>query len=296
MSRQHIRKRNLGSFPFLSVVFSVTLSLLVIGIFGLLMLLASSLTSLIQQNIELQVYLNKQIRNSEISRIQRTLGVKEYVLNTEDSPGVRLITEEEAARQFISDTGEDFTSFLGDNPLRDLFTVKIAPAYQSPDSLQLVAADIESLGGVYEVSYVESLVKSINDNLTKIGAILLGVAIILLLVVVILINNTIKLALFSQRFLIRSMQLVGATGSFIKAPFLRRSIVYGLGSGLVASGAIYGILFWLNQQMEDLQQLQSQEKLLLLFAGIIIIGVAVTYISTYFAVKKYLKTSLDELY
>ncbi len=296
MRDQNVRKRKLGSFPFVSVIFSVTLSLLVMGIFGLLLVLTNSLTNFIQNNVEIQVYLDKQVRNSEISRLQRTLGTKPYVRVEQDNTGVMLITQEEAARQFVSDTGEDFTAFLGDNPLRDLFTVKIHPDYQSSDSLRIIRTEIESMNGVYEVNYVESLVESINENLTKIGFILLGLAFVFLLVVVVLINNTIKLALFSQRFLIRSMQLVGATGGFIRKPFLSRSVIYGVVSGIISCGLIYLFVVWLNQQLEDLSQLHSMQQFIILFGSIMVIGVMVTFSSTYFAVKKYLRTSLDELY
>ncbi len=266
------------------------------GLFGLLLLLTNALTTFIQESVEIQVYLDKPIRSSEVSRIQRTIGSKSYILNNTDIQSIVHISEDEAARQFISDTGEDFTQFLGDNPLRDLLIVKVNPAYQSLDSLNVIKSEIESIGGVYEVSFVESLIESINKNLAKIGVFLIGFSVILLLVVVVLINNTIKLALFSQRFLIRSMQLVGATGSFIRRPFLRRATLYGFGSGLLASAFLYGILSYANRQIEDLASLQSIDRLLILFGILIIVGMTVTYSSTYFAVKRYLKTSLDELY
>lgn len=296
MADKKIRKRKLGSYPFISVIFSVTLSLLVIGVFGLLFMMTNSLTTIIQENVEIQVYLNKEIRNSEITRIQRTIVSKDFVNNNENIPGIDLITEEEAARQFMEDTGEDFTEFLGDNPLRDLFTVKVAPEYQSVDSLKLIKEDLEQISGVFEVSFVESLVESINDNLTKIGGILIGIAGILILVVVILINNTIKLALFSQRFLIRSMQLVGATGSFVKRPFLARATLYGFGSGVLASGLLYTLMMTANEYVEDLTALHTLEMLFALFGVLILVGMTVTYLSTFFAIRKYLSTSLDELY
>lgn len=296
MEKKTRKKRKLGSYPFASVTFSVTLALFVIGLFGLMVLHANRLTVIIQENIELQVFLSKEISSSEVTRISRTIGSKDYVLKKDNAPKIRMITKEEAARQFVEDTGEDFTEFLGDNPLRDLLVINVNPDYQAPDSLRMIKADIESLRGVYEVSYVESLVESINENLTKIGVIFVCFFLILLLVVAILINNTIKLALFSQRFLIRSMQLVGATSRFITGPFLRRSVWYGFLAGVFSSIILLLIVWYANQQIDELRQLQDLKNMGILFGSLILIGIVVAYLSTWRAVKKYLKMSLDELY
>lgn len=290
------KKRKLGSYPILSVTFSITLALFVIGLFGLMALHANKLSSIIQENIEIQVYLNKQISSGEINTINRTLGSKPYVIKSDNQPRIQLVTKEEAAQQFIDDTGEDFKEFLGENPLRDVLIVNVLPDYQAADSLRTIKADIENMRGVYEVAYVESLVESINENMAKIGVILIGFFVILLFVVVILINNTIKLALFSQRFLIRSMQLVGATSGFIRRPFLNRSVWYGFLAGSFASLLLLALLFYANERIEDIRQLQDTENLAALFGGLIVIGISVGYFSTYRAVRKYLQMSLDELY
>jgi cell division transport system permease protein len=218
------------------------------------------------------------------------------VRTEENYPMVRFVSKDEAAKQFIQDTGEDFTSFIGDNPLRDALVVNIAAAYQRSDSLQVIKQRLEKTRGVFEVTYVASLVESINQNLAKLGLFLGGFTIVLLLVVVILINNTIKLALFSQRFLIRSMQLVGATGSFIRRPFLYRAAFYGFISGVLASAMIYGLMTYGNTKIENLQDLQDQQSLMILFGALVVIGMLVGFLSTYWAVRKYLKLSLDELY
>lgn len=296
MEQKTRKKRKLGSYPFASVTLSITLALFVIGLFGVMVLHASKLTTLIQENIELQVFLNKQLSSSEVTRITRTIGSKEYVLRRDNTPSIRMITKEEAASQFIQDTGENFTEFLGDNPLRDLLVININPEYQATDSLRMIKSDIERLRGVYEVSYVESLVESINENLTRIGIILIGFFLLLLIIVSILINNTIKLALFSQRFLIRSMQLVGATRHFITRPFLKRSIWYGFLAGVFSSAILFLLMMYANQHIEDLRQLQDQRNLAILFASLVLIGILVGYFSTWRAVRKYLKMSLDELY
>lgn len=289
------KKRKLGNYPFASVVFSITVALLVLGLFGWLLLHSSRLGTRIQENIEVQVYLNKNISQSDITKIRTAIASKPYVL-IKDQPQISLITKEEAAKQFVEATGEDFKDFLGDNPLRDLFTMKVKGDYQSLDSLNRIKAEIEGIRGVFEVEYEESLIESINQNLTKIGFILLGIALFALIVVIILINNTIKLALFSQRFLIRSMQLVGATSSFIQRPFLYRSMMYGLFAGILACGIIYGFTSYMNSIIEGLEELQDFNGFLVLFSLILVMGIIVGYFSSLRAIRKYLKMSLDELY
>lgn len=289
------KKRKLGSYPFASVVFSITVALLVLGLFGWLLLHSSRLATRIQESVEVQVYLNKNINQSDITKIRTAIAAKPYIL-IKDEPQISLVTKEEAAKQFAEATGEDFTDFLGDNPLRDLFAVKVKGSYQAIDSLNQVKAEIEAIRGVFEVEYEESLVESINQNLTKIGFILVGLAVFALLVVIILINNTIKLALFSQRFLIRSMQLVGATSSFIQRPFLYRSMMYGFFAGVLSCGLIYGFTMYMNDMIDGLEELQDTNGFILLFSLILVIGIFVGYFSSLRAIRKYLKLSLDELY
>jgi cell division transport system permease protein len=209
---------------------------------------------------------------------------------------IQFFPKEEAAKQFIKETGEDFQKFLGENPLRDAFLVKVDPIFHGKESLKKVKASLEKLNGVFQVYYVESLIESINDNVAKIGIILLGITAILLLAVVLLISNTLRLALFSQRFLIRSMQLVGATKWFIQRPFLVRATIHGFVSGLIASGLLAGLIYFSIQRISDLSILQNQISVLLLFFILIVMGILLAFFSTFRAVRKYLKLSLDELY
>ncbi|HNP19072.1 MAG TPA: permease-like cell division protein FtsX [Fulvivirga sp.] len=290
------KKKKLGSYPYVSVVFSITLSLFVIGLFGMLILHTNKLTQLIKENIEVQVYLNKDVTDNQRIQVQKSLSSKKYTARKGDEIQISFISKEEAEQQFIEETGEDFRKFLGDNPLRDAFIVKIDPQYQDAKQLREIKKEIESLSGVFEVEYVESLVDSINKNLTKMSIVLLGFAGILLLVVAILINNTIKLALFSQRFLIRSMQLVGAKSSFIQKPFLTRALFYGALAGSIASALLYGLMNFANRKIEDLATLQDNDKILILYAGLLVAGAIIGFLSTFRAIRKYLKLSLDELY
>jgi len=290
------KKKKLGSFPYVSVVFSITLALFVIGLFGLLILQSNKLKDSIRENITIQIYLDKFVTENDKIRINKLLTQKKYVAKEGDQALVEYISKEDAAKIFIESTGEDFIEFLGDNPLRDAFTIKIDPAYQQLDSLKNIETELSKVDSVFEVVYVQNLVQSINKNVTKISLVLIGFTVILLFTVVVLINNTIRLALFSQRFLIRSMQLVGAKADFIITPFVKRAGLQGLLAGIIATALLFGLLTYANSVIEELNQLQSVKELLLLFGFVLLLGFILGIVSTFSAVKKYLKMSLDELY
>lgn len=296
MEAKFKKKKKLGSYPYVSVVFSITLALFVIGLFGLLMLHASSLTRMIRENVTMQVFLNRTVSENDRIQIQKTLATKDYVAVVEGQPQVSFISKEEAADDFIEETGEDFRQFLGENPLRDAYVININSDFQDSEELAKIKLDIERMSGVFEVTYVESLVRSINQNLAKISLVLVGFAALLIIIVAVLINNTIRLALFSQRFLIRSMQLVGATAGFIQRPFLGRSFLHGVLGGILASVLLFFVLEYANQQIEDLEQLQDTILILGLMGVLLLIGGFMGFLSTFRAVKKYLRMSLDELY
>ena len=290
------KRKNLGSYPFLNVILSVTLALFVIGLFGLLLLYTTKLTSLIRESVEIQVYLQRNVAESERLKIEKALQSKEYTRSDESGPKVAYISKEEAAKDFIESTGEDFTNFLGDNPLHDAFLVRINPEYHASDSLSNIKSELEEMNGVFEVVYVDNLIQSINNNLTKISLFLLGFAILLVIAVVLLINNTIKLALFSQRFLIRSMQLVGATRGFIQRPFIVRSMYHGTIAGILAAVLLYILLQYSYNWVEGLKMLEEPDKIYILLGSLLIIGALIGVLSTFRAVNKYLNLSLDELY
>lgn len=294
--KKYRTKKKLGSYPYFSVVFSISLALFVIGLFGLLLLHTQKLTQIIKENVEVQIYLNKFITESDKIKINKTLASKAFVFVKDGEAQIEFLSKEDAAQQFIKDTGEDFVEFLGENPLHDAYTIKLRPEFQNSEQLKIIKAEIESIPGIYEVTYVESLINSINKNVTQVSLILASFAAILLITVAILINNTIKLALFSQRFLIRSMQLVGATSSFIQKPFLIRASLHGTLAGIGACIVLIALLLYANQQVPELTALQERDNIGLLFIFIIFSGTIIGFFSTYYAVKKYLKMSLDDLY
>lgn len=296
MANHPREKKVLGHFKFGSVLFSTTLSLFIVGLFGAILIQAKTLTSIIRENIEIQIFLTKNLDQSQLKSIKSNLSKRPFILTKNDTLALKFISDKEAAATFIENTGEDFTQFLEDNPLRDSFIITIAEAFQTSEQLAAIVKEIESIPGVFEVSFMRDLVDSINKNLLKVSLILGGFILILIITVVMLINNTIRLALFSQRFLIRSMQLVGATGGFIRKPFLIRALVFGMLAGAIASGILLGLIQYAQSNIEGFALLQNQEMLFLLFLILIISGGILSSISTLRAVNKYLNMSLDELY
>jgi cell division transport system permease protein len=291
-----VKKKKLGSYPYLSVVLSITLALFVIGVFGILVIYSKELERVVQDNVKIQVYLKNHITEAQRLQVEKNLYSKNFLPKVNKDKAVQFVSKEEAAKQFIKETGEDFQKFLGENPLRDAYLVGIDPAYQDNKNLTKIKAEIESISGVFQVYYVENVIESVNKNVAKIGFVLIGLASVLLITVILLINNTLRLALFSQRFLIRSMQLVGAKKWFIQRPFLFRASLHGFIAGSIASGLLIGLIGYANKRVEDLQLIQNNERILILIGSLLVLGIIVAVLSTQRAVSKYLKLSLDELY
>lgn len=296
MQKINTRKK-LGSYPSLGVVISITLALFVTGLFGTLIIYSQELERLVRENIRVQVYLKNSLTETQRLQVEKKIEALPYInkMLTDEAP-ILFISKEDAAKQFIAETGEDFTKFLGENPLHNAYLISIDPFYHSKANLEKITQEIEKMNGVFQVFYVEGLIESVNKNVTRIGLILAGMVALLLITVVLLINNTLRLALFSQRFLIRSMQLVGARKWFIQQPFLLRAFGYGILSGILASAFIWTLINYANRNIEDLIVLQNKERMLALMGSLLIIGVIVAVTSTFFSIRKYLKMSLDELY
>ncbi len=280
----------------MNVALGTMLALLVVGLFGLLTLHTAKLTEIIRENVRIQVYLHKNISESESIRISQLLSKKHFVLKKNGTARIKFLTKEEAARAFIKETGEDFLQVLDENPLRDSYVVNIAPDYQAKSRLQAIKCEVEAINGVFEVDYVAGLISSVNRNVTRLGTVLAVLSVILPIVVSVLINNTVKLALYSQRFLIRSMHLVGATANFIRRPFLARAALIGLVAGTAADSLLVLLLYTANKQIEELIQFQEPILIFMLLGFILALGLLISFVSTYRAIDKYLNMSLDDLY
>ncbi|GAB3718476.1 permease-like cell division protein FtsX [Spirosoma flavus] len=289
-------KKKVGTYPSGMILFSLTLALFLIGFCAVLALHSKKLVTYIRENYEIRAFLDKDLGNKKIKDLQETIGSRPYILQTNGEPQVKLVTKEEAAKEFIAETKEDFSKFLGENPLHDSFRLKLNEGYFEEAKLQEVKQDLEQISGVFEVVYQENLVDSINKNITKIYVVMSAFAIILLIIIVILMNNTIRLALHSQRMLIRSMQLVGATNGFITRPFLLRGMWQGLLAGAIAVGMLLVGLQLAISNLPELAMFQDVEKIAILMAAIVGLGVLIGFLSTFQAVNRYLGLTLDELY
>lgn len=294
--KSKFRKKKLGSYPYVSVVFSITLALFAIGVFGTLVIYSKELERTVRENVKIQVYLKNQLSKEQVNKIQTRLKSSYFVSKTASEGAILFVSKESAAKEFIRETGEDFKKFLGENPLRDAYLVRIDPAYHDKASLAKIKKDTEKLDGVFQVYYVENVIESINENVTKIGLVLMGLVALLLVTVVLLINNTVRLALFSQRFIIRSMQLVGAKKWFIQRPFLFQAMWHGALAGALACLLLYSLVSFATQRIADLDLIQNTSRLYLLGGSLLILGMVVAVTSTYRAVAKYLRLSLDELF
>jgi len=278
-------------------VFSITLALFMIGALGMLAIHSKKLTSLIQENIEMEIYLRKNVSEAQKIKIRKQLDGYDFIAkDSEGQARIEFISKEDAAEEFIAETGENFVDFLGENPLRDLYIVFIDNKHQTEAKMATIAQTLQGVNGIFEVEYVENLVHAINSNITKISLILGGFAAILIIVVIVLINNTIKLALFSQRFLIRSMQLVGAKSSFIRKPFLLRSILHGIVGALIASSLLFMLAEYAYTKVNELLLLKDNNLMIILVGILVVLGAVIGFFSSLRSVNKYLKLSLDELY
>ena len=286
----------LGSFPIVNVIFSTMMALLVTGAFTLLLIHANKLRQKVQENVSIQVFLHKKITENDIIKLDQLLRKEAFVLRKDEVPQVIFVSKQEAAETLIQETGENFIEILQENPLRDSFILYINPLYQSNEKLQAIKQQISQMAGVFEIHYVENLVAIINKNVNHVSIVLIFFALLLLVAVVTLINNTIKLALYSQRFLIRSMNLVGATASFIRQPFLVRAMLIGLLAGILADITLLLSLHYANLKIELLASLQQPTKVFLLMAALPLGGMAITTLGTYWSINKYIHLSLDKLY
>jgi cell division transport system permease protein len=290
-----IRKKKLGGYPGIGVVVSIMLALFVIGLFGVLVIYSRQLENLVRSNIHMQVYLKSNLTETQRLQIENKLLAQDYVSKA-NGTGIQYVSKEEAAKKFIAETGEDFTKFIGENPLHAAYLVSIDPNYHSEAQMTKVKTEIQKMNGVFQVYYVETIIQSVNSNVSRIGFFLLGLSAILLITVVLLINNTLRLALFSQRFLIRSMQLVGAQRWFIQRPFLVRAAGYGLLAGLMTCLMLWQLSDYAQRKIEDLSLLHNERQFLMLMGLLLVTGIVVAVTGTFFSMRKYLRMSLDQLY
>lgn len=286
---QKISKSKLRS-SYLTSIISISLVLLLIGLIGLLMLNARKLSRHVKENIGFSVILEDNIREVDMIRLQKNLDVLKAVKSTQ------YITKEQAARELQDELGEDFIDFLGYNPLLPSIEVRLFAEYANPDSVLLIEKKILSYDKVKEVAYQKSLIEIVNSNIRKISIVLFAFSALLLLIALSLINNTIRLTVYSRRFLIRTMQLVGASRKFVRTPFVTKSLSHAFYSVIITYLLLGGIIYGISTQIPELAILNDIDTIAILFVAVMIIGFLIVWLSTIFAVNKYLRLKTDELY
>ena len=291
MKKKHpakLKRRLIRSY--LTSTISISLVLFLVGMMSLLILNAGRLSDYVREHVGFTLVLNDDVHEAEILRLQKMLSATDYVKSS------KYVDKKEAAEQLTKELGEDFVGFLGFNPLFSSIDVKLHAAYMQPDSLIILENDLLSYPQVKEVYYQRDLVKIINDNVRRISLFLLIFSALLIFIFSTLINNTIRIAIYSQRFIINTMKLVGATRSFIRRPFIYKNIIYGILGALLANVGIVGLIYSYRQDFEGILDTDQLDTIGIVFFIVLAFGVLISWLSTYFSVNKYLRIKYEELF
>lgn len=282
--------RKKGKPSYVYAIVGISLVLFMLGTLGWLVMNGRMLTKAFKENVAVEVILHDNTREENLTKLAAILEQQPFIKSVEP------ITKEEAAEDFFNAGGEDYTEILDFNPLYPSINIKLDAAYVNPEHLEQIRDFIMQSNIVRDVSYPNTVVDNMNENFQKIGIVMGTIALLLFVIVVILIDNTVRLAMFSNRFLIKTMQMVGATRKFITRPFDQRAIINGLISGVIAMLALYLAITFFESQLPSLKVLHDSTNLLLLMGGMIVTGILISLLSTHRSVIKYLKMSVDDLY
>ena len=275
---------------YITTVISITLVLFMMGLLGMLVLHAKKLSDHVKENIGFSIMIKDGVKEAGILQLQKKLDAAEYVKSTD------YIPKEKAATDLKKELGEDFIGFLGYNPLLPSIDLRLKADYATPLHIARIEKILLSNPEVKEVFYQKSLVELVNQNIEKISLFILGFSLLLLLISIALINNTIRLSVYSKRFIIRTMLLVGATRTFICRPFIWKSMLNGFISAIFAIGLLMLVLYFALEEIPELLQVQDLSLYLILVVFVILLGVLISWLSTWLAVRKYLRMKTDNLY
>lgn len=283
------QKRKLISSYF-SVILSIALVLFLLGVLGLIVLNTKKLADHFKEQVSVTVFLKDNAKNVEIDKLQKSVAMAEY------TKSVEFVSKDDAAEAHSQEIGENFMEFLGYNPLQNSIDIKLKADFVSPEKLEEVAADISTNNFVSEVSYDRPLVSMLNDNVKKISFWILIASGVFTLIAVLLINSSIRLSVYSKRFIIKTMQMVGATKRFIRRPFIWNSVKLGIIGSVLALTAMAAVLYYFNKTYPQLNLMTDPLLLVALFLGIFLIGIIITWISTFIATQRFLNLRTDDLY
>lgn len=274
----------------LTSVISIALVLFLLGLILLMGLLGNKLSVYVKENISFSVVLKDNQKEADIKRIQKNLGELPYIKSTE------YISKEQAAKELEEELGENPETFLGFNPLQASIEVKLHSDYANPDSLKMIEKKIKTYTSVSDLLYRKDMMEMVHSNMKRMSVVLLTLAAMLMAISFVLISNTIRLLIYSKRFLIHTMKLVGATPGFIRKPFVQYNVVSGIFASILAILMLTGALYYVQNELKGFIQILDVQTLLFVYAAVLILGILLSIVATIFAVNKYLRMGIDKLY
>jgi len=283
------QKRRLRS-SYLSVIVSIALVLFLVGILGVIVLKTNSITKHFKEKVAITVFLNDNAKNKDVETLQAELRKKEYAKK------VTYISKDEAAKIYSADIGEDFLEFLGENPLKNAIDISLKSEFVTPEIMAEIEKELVIRSIVAEVTYDKPLIELLSKNINRLSFWMLIFSALFALIAVVLINGSIRLSVYSKRFTIKTMQMVGATKSFIRRPFIWQSIKLGVIGALVSIVSLLILISYLNKNIPELELFSDVNMLGIVFVAIIGLGILITWLSTFFATQRFLNLRTDELY
>ncbi len=288
-SFEKYQKRRLRSSYF-SVIVSIALVLFLLGLLGLLMLKTKTISDHFKEQVAITVFLNDTAKDSDIKLLQTEIKKQKY------AKSVVFVSKEDAAKEYSKDIGEDFIQYLGENPLKNAINIYIKSEFVTPEIMDEIATKLSENNKVFEISYDKPLIDLLTKNIKRIGFWILIFSGLFMLIAVVLINSAIRLSVYSKRFTIKTMQMVGATKGFIRKPFLWKGIQLGITGAIVAVFGIVAVIYYLHKYIPEINILSDKTLLGILFVAILLIGIFITLISTFFATRRFLNLRTEELY
>lgn len=271
-------------------VISIALVLFLLGLIFLIGLLGNQLSVYVKENISFSIVLKDNQKEADIKRMQKKLDALPFIKSTE------YISKEQAAKELEEELGESPDAFLGFNPLQASIEVRLHSEYANPDSLQKIETAIKKYTSVSDLLYRKDMMEMVHNNMKRLSIILLVLAAVLMAISFVLISNTIRLLIYSKRFLIHTMKLVGATSGFIRRPFIWYNVVSGIFASILAILMLTGALYYLQSELAGFIRILDVQTLLVVFAAVVILGISLSIVATIFAVNKYLRMEGDRLY
>lgn len=271
-------------------VISIALVLFLLGLIFLIGLLGNQLSVYVKENISFSIVLKDNQKEADIKRMQKKLDALPFIKSTE------YISKEQAAKELEEELGENPDAFLGFNPLQASIEVRLHSEYANPDSLQKIETAIKKYTSVSDLLYRKDMMEMVHNNMKRLSIILLVLAAVLMAISFVLISNTIRLLIYSKRFLIHTMKLVGATPGFIRRPFIGYNVVSGIFASILAILMLTGALYYLQSELAGFIRILDVQTLLVVFAAVVILGISLSIVATIFAVNKYLRMEGDRLY